>query len=107
MRLLAIFDRSSVINKLQGLTCVCLISLLPSTALAQKKESNVELEAFIVGDKEQPAVSFFVPWEDKSDSLDKLRWLDDNNTDKSLSTVDRAVLMRSITVYDAMNLETK
>lgn len=97
-----------MINKFQGLICVFVISLLSSTAaFAQKKETNIELEAFIVGDKEQPAVSFFVPWEDTSDSLDKLRWLDDNNTDKSLSPVDRGVLMRSITVYDAMNLEVK
>lgn len=64
----------------------------------------LELESYIVGDKEQPAVSYFVPWQGTG-APDKLYWNIEDKNDKTLEVVDRDVMLRSIDIYNEMKLE--
>jgi hypothetical protein len=63
-----------------------------------------KLESTFVGDKEQPAVSYFIPWKGTS-TPDKLQWNLDVKYDQTLDLVDRDVVLRSMNIYDEMNLE--
>ncbi|PCK04846.1 MAG: hypothetical protein COA42_18745 [Alteromonadaceae bacterium] len=71
---------------------------------ASTPEYVINLESTITGDKEQPAVSYFIPWQ-KVGTPDKLRWDMDQKHDDSLETVDRDVMVRSMTIYQQMNIE--
>ena len=51
------------------LMCLALI-ILPLSTMADDEEP-IRLESKIVGDKEQPSVSYFVPWQDAS-GVDRL-----------------------------------
>lgn len=64
----------------------------------------IRLQSTFIGDKEQPAVSYFVPWQGTS-TPDKLQWSMENKHDATLETVDREVLKRSTTIYREMQLE--
>ena len=79
-----------------------LIWMISVTAIAE--ETIIELESYIVGDKEQPAVSYFVPWKGTS-APDNLHWNIEDKNDKTLNLVDRDVRLRSIDIYNEMNLE--
>lgn len=81
-----------------------LFVISPLAIAADEAETFVELESYIVGDKEQPAVSYFVPWQGTS-APDKLHWNIEDKNDKTLDLVDRDVMLRSIDIYDQMNLE--
>ena len=76
-------------------------------AIAQNKsdDNTVRLESTIVGDKEQPAVSYFIPWQDVG-TPDKLQWNIDRKHDNTLDLVDRDVMLRSMKVYSQMNMES-
>lgn len=80
--------------------------LLASFSTTAEEETVIELESYIVGDKEQPAVSYFVPWQGTS-APDKLHWNIEDKNDKTLDLVDREVMLRSIEIYDEMKLEEK
>ena len=77
------------------------------TATADDEEPNAyyKLESTFVGDKEQPAVSYFIPWQGTS-TPDKLQWNLDVKYDQTLNLIDREVVVRSMNIYDEMNLET-
>lgn len=79
-----------------------LFGLLSFPCLAQ--ETVIELESYIVGDKEQPAVSYFVPWKGTS-APDKLHWNIEDKNDQTLNLVDREVMLRSIDIYNELKLE--
>lgn len=64
----------------------------------------IEIESTITGDKEQPALSYFIPWQDVG-TPDKLQWNMDNKHDNTLDLVDRDVMLRSMQVYKQMNIE--
>lgn len=66
----------------------------------------VRLESVFVGDKEQPAVSYFIPWQGTR-TPDKLQWNLEKKHDATLSPVDRDVLERTVKVYQEMNLENE
>lgn len=99
---------------------VLLAALLPITVSAEagsanessKKDSSgtpsenpaIRLQSTFIGDKEQPAVSYFVPWQGTS-TPDKLQWSMENKHDATLETVDRKVLERTTTIYREMQLE--
>lgn len=76
-----------------------LLLALPATA-----EEPIKLESKIVGDKEQPSVSYFVPWQEAS-GVDRLYQNVEDRYDNSLETIDRDVMLRSMRIYDDMNLE--
>lgn len=65
---------------------------------------SVRLQSTFTGDKEQPAVSYFIPWQGTR-TPDKLQWNIEDKHDGSLQPIDRDVMQRSINIYDEMNLE--
>lgn len=69
-----------------------------------KVDSTVKLESVFVGDKEQPAISYFIPWQGIG-TPDKLHWNVEDKHDKALDLVDREILLRSIYFYGEMQLE--
>ena len=72
---------------------------------AEDTEKNIiTLESTIVGDKEQPAVSYFIPWKGVG-TPDKLQWDLDKKHDNTLDLVDRDVMLRSMTIYKQMKIE--
>ncbi|GLS25517.1 hypothetical protein [Marinibactrum halimedae] len=76
------------------------------SAESSEEEPNIRLESSFIGDKEQPSVSYFIPWEEIG-TPDKLRWKIGSSYDETLSVVDRPIFIRSITVYQEMNLENQ
>ena len=82
-----------------------LVILFPLASLSYAEEETlIKLESTITGDKEQPAVSYFIPWQDVG-TPDKLQWNIDKKHDNTLDLVDREVMLRSMKVYEQMNLE--
>lgn len=75
-----------------------------ATRLVKDKGQTIKLQSTIVGDKEQPAISYFVPWKG-TDRPNKLNWNIENKHDNTLDIVDRDVLRRSMNIYDEMDLE--
>ncbi len=67
-------------------------------------EEPIKLQSKIVGDKEQPAVSYFVPWQGPGGN-ERLYQNTEERYDNSLEAIDRDVLLRSMRIYDEMNLE--
>jgi hypothetical protein len=85
-----------------------LLGLLSATVmqvmqLAQAEEP-IKLQSSFVGDKEQPAVSYFVPWEGPGGN-DKLYRKEEDKYEKSIDAVDRDVMLRSMRIYNELNLE--
>lgn len=69
-------------------------------------DEPIKLESSFVGDKEQPAVSYFMSWQDPSNA-DNLYRNQEDKYEKNIDTVDRDVMLRSMRIYDEMNLEGK
>lgn len=67
-------------------------------------EEPIKLQSSFVGDKEQPAVSYFVPWQGPGGN-DKLYRKEEDKYEKSIDTVDRDVMLRSMRIYNEMDLE--
>lgn len=72
--------------------------------VADDADPTILLESTFVGDKEQPAVSYFIPWKGNG-TPDKLQWNMEQKHDQTLQTVDREVLLNSMNIYNEMNLE--
>jgi hypothetical protein len=68
-------------------------------------EEPIKLESHFVGDKEQPAVSYFMPWKGPSSSADELEQNQEDKYEKSIDAVDRDVMLRSMRIYNELNLE--
>lgn len=66
----------------------------------------IRLESVFVGDKEQPSVSYFIPWK-KIGTPDQLNWNIESSNDETLKIIDRSVVVRSLRLYDGLNLEGK
>lgn len=71
---------------------------------SQEQPDKVVLESTFVGDKEQPAVSYFIPWQSMGTPEKLYRNIEGTN-DHSLDAVDREVLIRTINIYNELNLE--
>ena len=67
-------------------------------------EEPIKLQSNFVGDKEQPAVSYFVPWQGPGGN-DKLYRKEEDKYEKSIDAVDRDVMLRSMRIYNEFNLE--
>lgn len=79
-----------------------ILNLLSLSSYAE--EAPIEIQSNIIGDKEQPLVSYFIPWKEIG-TPDKLQWNIDSKFDKTLALVDRKVLLRSSSMYEHMKLE--
>lgn len=78
------------------------VAILPLLTVAG--EGPVQLESVFVGDKEQPSVSYFIPWQGMG-TPDNLYRNIEGRHDQSLQAVDRDVLLRSMRMYEEMDLE--
>ncbi|MGD8616267.1 MAG: hypothetical protein PVI91_11445 [Gammaproteobacteria bacterium] len=78
---------------------LCLLAPLGAAA-----EERIDLESTFVGDKEQPSVSYFVPWR-PPEGPSKLYRPIKSISGNVLDPVDRDVLARSIQFYDELSLE--
>ena len=65
---------------------------------------SIRLESTFVGDKEQPAISYFIPWKG-SETPEKLQWNLEPKHDQTLQVVDRDVLIKSMNVYNELDME--
>lgn len=74
------------------------------TAEKLRSGADIQLESTFVGDKEQPAVSYFIPWQGTS-TPDKLQWNMEQKHDATLQLIDRDVMVRSINIYEDMDME--
>ena len=88
---------------------VCLIA--SEFSFAEEKPTDdadpaILLESTFVGDKEQPAVSYFIPWKG-SGTPDKLQWNIEPKHDQTLQIIDRDVLVNSMNIYNEMDLEAQ
>ena len=86
---------------LLAITCV---SVVEGAEEVPPEQPAIRLESVITGDKEQPAVSYFIPWQGTK-TPDKLQWNVEAKHDGTIQPVDRAVMLRSMKIYDEMNLE--
>ena len=85
-------------------TLLCVFSLL--FAVNSYADEPIKLESQFVGDKEQPAVSYFMSWQGPG-STENLYRNEEDKYEKNIDTVDRDVMLRSMRIYDEMNLEGK
>lgn len=86
------------------LTAGCFNVLAEPSEDPPRGQPAIRLESTITGDKEQPAVSYFIPWQGTK-TPDKLQWNIETKHDGTMQPVDRDVLQRSINIYNEMNLE--
>ena len=84
---------------------VFLISML-SPLTVYSVDDMVKLESTFIGDKEQPPVTYFIPWQPVGASNDLYRGIE-GSFDDTLEAVDRDILNRSIRIYNDMDLEGK
>ena len=78
------------------------IALIATAVSAE--DGPVQLESTFIGDKEQPSVSYFIPWQGAG-TPDNLYRNIEGSYDQSLQAIDRDVLLRSMKMYDEMGLE--
>ena len=81
------------------ITALCLLA--PAFAAAQEL---IDLESTFVGDREQPSVSYIIPWKppEGPDGLYRpIRSISAN----ALDPLDREVLARNIRFYNELSLE--
>lgn len=83
---------------------IILMMLMLAFVMPVQAEEPIKLESSFVGDKEQPAVSYFVPWKGPG-GADKLYQKQEDKYEKSIDSVDREVMLRSMRIYNEMNLE--
>ncbi|UTW48446.1 hypothetical protein [Bacterioplanoides sp. SCSIO 12839] len=83
---------------------IVLMMLMLAFVMPVQAEEPIKLESSFVGDKEQPAVSYFVPWKGPG-GADKLYQKQEDKYEKSIDSVDREVMLRSMRIYNEMNLE--
>ena len=88
-----------------------IVALLTAASLVWAEDASeapnqtILLESTFIGDKEQPAISYFIPWKGNT-TPDKLQWNMEPKHDQTLQVVDRDVLLNSMNIYNEMNLES-
>jgi hypothetical protein len=75
--------------------------LVPLNAVARK---GIDLESTFIGDKEQPSVSYFVPWK-PPEGPSKLYRPIKSISGNILDPIDRDVMARGIQFYNELSLE--
>jgi regulator of protease activity HflC (stomatin/prohibitin superfamily) len=86
------------------LAIVLAVVLILGFSQVSVAEEPIKLQSNFVGDKEQPAVSYFVPWEGPGGN-EKLYRKEEDKYEKSIDAVDRDVMLRSMRIYNELNLE--
>ena len=78
---------------------LCIV--VASTVSAQER---IDLESTFIGDKEQPSVSYFIPWK-APEGPEKLYRPINSISGNVLDPLDRDVLARNIQFYNELSLE--
>lgn len=92
---------------MKNLLCCLSLSLLSVvTQAADKKDETVQLQSTFVGDKEQPSVSYIMPWKPPEGPEKLYRPIDAISGDV-LDPLDRDQLLRGVHYYEQMALEQK
>ncbi len=86
------------------LSPLCLAQQDATSSKNKKDESTLYLESTLVGDKEQPTVSYFIPWKGIG-TPDNLHWNIEQKNDKTLDLIDRDVMVRSMSIYNELGME--
>ncbi len=81
-----------------------ILSILLLSSQMAIAEEPIKLQSHFVGDKEKPTVSYFMSWQGPG-SNEKLYQNQDDKYEKTIDSVDRDVMLRSMRIYDEMNLE--
>ncbi len=85
--------------------CFNVVAEEESPKTNQSDAPTLYLESTLVGDKEQPTVSYFIPWKGTG-TPDKLHWNLEQKNDKTLELIDRDVMVRSISIYNELDMES-
>ena len=91
-------------NTAIAISALLLTAPMYSFAAEDEPEHVLKIESTITGDNEQPAVSYFVPWQEVG-TPDKLQWQMDEKYDDTLGKADREIMLRSMRIYQQMNIE--
>lgn len=91
---------------LKNSSCLGVIAALASLTLAQgaSGQDKIDLESTFVGDKEQPSVSYFIPWK-PPEGPDQLYRSITSVAGKVFEVVDRDIHSRTMQFYDELSLE--
>lgn len=84
-----------------GSTTAFLLLAVPLAATAQER---IDLESTFVGDREQPSVSYFIPWK-APEGPSKLYRPIKSISGNVLDPIDRDVFARNIKFYNELSLE--
>jgi hypothetical protein len=82
-----------------NIATLCLLAPLGAQAV-----ERIDLESTFVGDKEQPSVSYFIPWK-PPEGPSKLYRPIKSIAGNALDPIDRDVLARNIQFYNELSLE--
>lgn len=85
---------------------LAVIAAFASLTLAQSAsgQDKIDLESTFVGDKEQPSVSYFIPWK-PPEGPDQLYRSITSVSGKVFEVVDRDIHSRTMQFYDELSLE--
>ncbi|KEF30625.1 hypothetical protein D777_02567 [Marinobacter nitratireducens] len=72
---------------------------------AASAEESIDLESTFVGDKEQPSVSYFIPWKPPEGPENLYRSIT-SVSGRVFEVVDRDVHARTMRFYDELSLES-
>jgi hypothetical protein len=73
-------------------------------ASAVRAEADIDLESTFIGDREQPSVSYVIPWK-APEGPSKLYRPIKSISGNALDPLDRDVLARNIQFYNELSLE--
>ena len=99
--------------RIRMLLMVCLLVMFPLAYGEEKSneqpavsldQNSLYLESTFIGDKEQPTVSYFIPWKNTG-TPDKLNWNLEEKYDESLQLIDRDIMVRSMSIYNELDME--
>lgn len=82
-----------------------LLALLGALSAQASAEESIDLESTFVGDKEQPSVSYFIPWKPPEGPENLYRSIT-SVSGRVFEVVDRDVHARTMRFYDELSLET-
>lgn len=87
-------------------SCLALVAALVALSLARgaSGQDRIDLESTFVGDKEQPSVSYFIPWK-PPEGPDQLYRSISSVAGKVFEVVDRDIHSRTMQFYDELSLE--
>lgn len=91
---------------LKNKSSLAVIATLVFLALGQSAsaQDKIDLESTFVGDKEQPSVSYFIPWK-PPEGPDQLYRSITSVSGKVFEVVDRDIHSRTMQFYDELSLE--